>query len=158
MAGGQHPARADVEGGQGTTRVRSPLLCPSAQPGMKGARAIGLVDHEAETPEVVYLEQPVSVTAELLEMTGTVAATELFRFAAPCQTSVCSHWDGAECKLVDRIVKLLPVASLVLPKCHIRDECRWYQQEGRNACSRCPRVITQNEDPSPAMREAATPK
>jgi len=133
-------------------------LCPSAQPDMDGARAIGLVDHQADVPEVAYLEQPVPVTPELLAMAGPVAPTELFRFAAPCQTSACSHWNGRDCKLVERIVKLLPATSLVLPSCHVRNDCRWYQQEGRAACSRCARVVTQNREPSATMREAAAPK
>jgi len=160
VPGGGSPRAGGARGADGSAvgDARPPLLCPSAQPDMEGARAIGLVDHTGEAPEVSYLEQPVPVSEELLALAHPVKPTELFRFAAPCQTSACSHWDGADCNLVERIVKLLPASSLVLPKCHIRTDCRWYQQEGRAACARCPHVVTQNEDPSVAMREAATPK
>ena len=133
------------------------LLCPSAQPQTPGAVAIGVVDHSQDSPEVGYLESPVPVTEDLLRLTGTVRPTEIFRFAAPCQTSACSHWSGRDCTLVGRIVKLIPPASLKLPTCRVRPECRWYAQSGRSACVRCPSVVTQNEDPDDAMREAATP-
>ncbi len=144
------PARADEP-------AERALLCPSAQPTMAGAVAIGVVDHTGKRPEVAYLEQPLPVDDALLAMAAPIRPTEVFRFAAPCQTSACSHWSGEECKLVDRIVDLIPVASLLLPTCRIRPECRWFSQEGRAACTRCPHVVTQNERPTRAMRIAATP-
>lgn len=135
----------------------SALLCPSAQPQMDDAVAIGVIDRSGASPEVAYLEHPVSVTNELLEMTQPLKPTEVLRFAAPCQKSACSHWDGS-CKLVTRIVQLIPAASLSLPRCHVRTECRWFAQEGRHACRRCPNIVTQDESPSDAMRVAAIPK
>jgi hypothetical protein len=135
-----------------------PKLCPSAQPELGNAVAFGLVDHTADPPEVAYLERPLPISDELLELAGPLKPTEIFRFAAPCQTSACSHWNGSACKLATRIVQLLPAAHSSLPRCNIRSACRWYAQEGRKACERCPLVVTQNEIPSDAMREAATPK
>lgn len=137
---------------------QSSCLCPSAQPNMNGALAIGVIDHCGESPEVAYLERPLPVSRELLKMSRPLRPTEIFRFAAPCQERACSHWTGNECKLVKRIVRLLPEVSSTLPKCHVRSTCRWYAQEGRSACSRCPQVVTQNERPSRTMREAALPK
>jgi hypothetical protein len=136
---------------------RRDLLCPSAQPNMHGALAIGVVDHRRDPPEISYLEAPQPVTDDLLRMVEPIRPTEIFRFAAPCQTSACSHWSGSDCQLIDRVVKLIPVASLHLPTCRIRPECRWYAQAGRSACVRCSRVVTQNEDPDEAMRGAASP-
>lgn len=133
------------------------LLCPSAQPTLPDAHAIGLVDHTMDEPEVAYLERPLPVTPELLESTAPVRPTEVFRFAAPCQTDKCGHWDGTDCGLVARVTQLLPVVSLVLPRCNVRGDCRWYHQSGRSACMRCPQVLTQNEDPSDSMRTAAAP-
>jgi hypothetical protein len=134
------------------------LLCPSAQPDVVGAVAIGMVDHASDALEVAFLEKPLPASSDLLAMCGPIRPTEIFRFAAGCQTTACTHWDGQDCKLVDRIVRLVPAGSLVLPKCHIRNGCRWYAQAGREACSRCPQVITQNEQPTDSMREAASPK
>jgi len=158
--GGGHvntPA-APRDSADAATESSSPLLCPSAQPFMEGARAIGLVDHAGDDPEVAYLERPLPATDELLAMAAPLRPTEVFRFAAPCRPDLCSHWNGAACKLASRIVDLLPARSLVLPKCNVRGECRWYAQEGRAACARCPDVVTQNEDPSEEMRAAAMPR
>ena len=135
----------------------SPLLCPSAQPDTAAAVVLGVVDHEASPPEVQYLDSPMPVTPELLALAGPVRPTEVFRFAASCQQGACSHWSGHDCSLVTRIVKLVPAASLALPPCRIRTDCRWFHQLGREACRRCPSVVTQNQEPSDAMREAATP-
>ena len=136
----------------------SSKLCPSAQPDLASAIAIGVVDHANESPEVAYLERPLPVSDELLELANPVQPTQVFRFAAPCQTGRCSHWSGTDCKLVTRIVRLVPAVTAELPRCNIRSECRWFAQEGRLACARCPLVVTQNELPSDVMREAAKPK
>jgi hypothetical protein len=147
--------RASAKAGSPGTNV---LLCPSAQPTMPSAVAIGVIDRDGTEPEVAYLEQPLPVSDELLAMAEPVRPTEVFRFAAPCQTAACSHWSGQECKLVDRIVDIIPPASLLLPTCRIRPECRWFSQAGRAACTRCPRIVTQNEWPSEEMRTAAMPR
>lgn len=133
------------------------MLCPSAQPETAGALAIGVVDHTGSKPEVAYLERPLVVSEELLRSTRPLRPTEVLRFAASCQTSACAHWNGAVCNLATRIVTMLPPATSTLPKCNIRHDCRWYAQEGRAACARCPQVVTQNEQPSEEMREAALP-
>lgn len=133
------------------------LLCPSAQPDIPGAVAFGLVDHEAEPPEVRYLERPVAADAELLAMAEPLRPTEVFRFAAECQTTACSHWSGTACQLVDRVVSLIPARSLVLPTCRVRADCRWYAQRARAACVACPAIVTQDEDPTDETRRAAEP-
>jgi len=125
---------------------------------MDGAMAIGVVDYTGDAPQVAYLERPTAPTSELLAMARPLKPTEIFRFAAPCQAEACSHWSEGKCKLATRVVQLIPVASTSLPRCHIRTQCRWYSQEGRVACERCPHIATQNESPSDVMREAATPK
>jgi len=42
-----------------------------------------------------------------------------------------------------------------LPACLIRATCRWYQQEGKAACHRCPQVVTYIAEPTNQMRLAA---
>lgn len=133
------------------------LSCPSAPPEIPGAVAFGIVDHAATPPEVQYLDEPVPVTQELLELAAPLEPREVFRVGAPCQTERCTHWSGHDCQLVERIVKLVPAASLVTPPCKLRPTCRWYAQAGRNACVRCVHVVTRDEDPTDQMRTAATP-
>jgi uncharacterized protein YodC (DUF2158 family) len=36
-------------------------------------------------------------------------------------------------------------------------ECRWYQQEGKAACFRCPEIVTHLDNPSAEMLQAAQP-
>jgi hypothetical protein len=132
-----------------------PLLCPSAQPDMAGSRVLGVIGGSAEAPLVSYLNEALPVTNDLLAMASTLKPTEVFRFSAPCEERSCRHFDGSRCQLATRIVKILPAVSEALPACLIRPECRWYQQEGKAACLRCPQIVTQIYEPSDEMRKAA---
>jgi len=132
-----------------------PLLCPSAQPDMAGSRVLGVVGGSAEAPLVSYLNEVLPVTNDLLALADTVKPTEVFRFSAPCEERACRHFDGSHCQLATRIVQILPAMTEALPACLIRPECRWYQQEGKAACQRCPQIVTQIYEPSNKMRKAA---
>jgi hypothetical protein len=131
------------------------LLCPSAQPDMQGCRVLGVVGGTAETPQVAYVNQHLAVSEELLASTAPVKPTEVLRFAAHCEGSACRHFDGTNCNLATRIVQILPAVVDSLPPCLIRPDCRWYQQEGRAACMRCPQVITETCEPTEEFRRAA---
>jgi hypothetical protein len=137
------------------TATARPLLCPSAQPEMAGSRVLGVVAGQTDAPQVAYLNQALPVTDELLALAGSVKPTEIFRFSAPCEERACRHFDGSHCQLATRIVQILPAVTEALPACLIRPECRWYQQEGRAACQRCPQIVTQVYEPSDQMRKAA---
>jgi hypothetical protein len=108
-------------------------------------------------PRVAYLDEPVPVTSELLELAQPVEPTEVFRFAAPCVESACQHFDGTRCRLVQKIVALKPTAVDSLPVCRLRSRCRWWLEEGRAACFRCPLVVTRDHQPDEAMVVAADP-
>jgi hypothetical protein len=136
---------------------RAPL-CPSAQPWMEGAHAFGVVSGAPETRRVTWIEKPIPVTAELLATSAPVAPTRVMRFAARCQESACSHFDGQDCRLASRIVAMLDPVVASLPPCPIRADCRWWRQEGREACSRCPQIITETTDPPEVYERAATPE
>jgi hypothetical protein len=132
-------------------------MCPSAQPDMADALILGVRGGGLEAPYVSYLDNPVPATPELLALAAPVEPAEVFRFAARCEGSACRHFDGADCRLASRIVQILPVAAESLPPCKIRHECRWFRQEGRPACLRCPQVITELREPSDTFRRTATP-
>jgi hypothetical protein len=119
------------------------LLCPSAQLEMDNPVALGVILGRAEEARMVHLERTLPVTDELLAMSAPVKPTEVFRFAAPCAGDACKHFDGQDCGLVQRIVQILPRVTSDLPACSIRAECRWWHQEGRSACFRCPQVVTE---------------
>ena len=133
-------------------------LCPSAQPEMRGAQAFGVVSGAPDERRVTWIERPVPVTPELLAMSAPVPPTRVMRFAARCQESACSHFDGHDCRLASRIVAMLDPVVAALPPCSIRADCRWWRQEGREACSRCPQIITETVDPPAIYERAATPE
>jgi hypothetical protein len=130
-------------------------LCPSAQPGMDQCRVLGVVRHDAPRPLVVYLNQPLAATPDVLAMAAPLKPTEVFRLAATCAEHRCPHFDGADCQLATRIVNMLPAAVDSLPPCLIRKECRWYTQEGEAACRRCPAITTVTYDLSEQTRQVS---
>jgi hypothetical protein len=135
----------------------SPLLCPSAQPDMEDARILGVLGGPPGAPRISYLDWPQPVSDELLALAHPLPPAEVYRFAARCEGRACRHFDGDNCNLATRIVQILPAVVDSLPACKIRLECRWYQQEGRVACLRCPQVITQVEGAGEQYRRAAAP-
>lgn len=132
-------------------------LCPSAQPEMEGSVVFGVVQGTVEEPRVIHLVEPLPVTVELLALSGPVKPTEIFRFAATCAQSACVHFDGVKCGLAQRTVQHVPAVIDVLPTCRIRPSCRWWQQEGKAACLRCPGIVTENLHPSDVIALAALP-
>jgi hypothetical protein len=130
-------------------------LCPSAQPEWEGSKAIGIVLGTADKPSVDFFPTTRPVTEDLLQLANPVNPTEVFRFAAPCMCSGCLHFKGDKCTLIQRIIGTLNEVGGALPICSIRNNCRWWQQEGSSACFRCPQVITENHNPSNLMVKAA---
>ena len=117
----------------------------------------GVVGGTAEEPVISYLDEPQAVTAELLALAAPVEPTEVFRFAAPCAEGGCQHFDGATCGLGRKLAHGIPAAVPRLPPCRLRPSCRWFHEQGRAACLRCPLVVTMHYRPSSALRNAADP-
>ncbi len=132
-------------------------LCPSARPEWDNSVVFGVIRGTIDQPNVTYLKEAQPVTEELLELAKPVTPTEVFRTAASCAKSQCQHFDGADCTLAQRIVDKLPVVEENLPPCTIRKNCRWWLQEGKSACYRCPQVITDNYAPTELISEVAEP-
>lgn len=130
-------------------------LCPSAQPGMDRCRVLGLVQIKDSGTMLEYLNQPLPATPEVLALAAPLKPTEVFRLAATCAEHKCPHFDGSDCRLATRVVRILPAVVDSLPPCIIRSECRWYSQEGAAACKRCPQVTTVSYDLSPQNQEVS---
>jgi hypothetical protein len=92
-----------------------------------------------------------AVTQALLDLAGPVSPTEVFRFAATCRTSACTHFQGGACQLAARSVEILSEVSVALPHCAIRPACRWFRQEGPAICRRCPQIVTDQYSPAAEM-------
>jgi hypothetical protein len=134
------------------------VLCPSAQPEMPGSMILGIVQGTVERPRMTHLTDPVPGTPELLALAEPVRPTEVFRFAASCAGTGCQHFDGGNCRLVRRRVKMQEPVVQSLPICQIRPRCRWWQQEGRAACQRCPEIVTEVVFPDEKTSRMAGPE
>jgi hypothetical protein len=122
---------------------------------MGDVQVLGVVSRDAEKPTLAYLDEPVTPTQELLDLAAPLAISHVFRLSARCEESKCTHFDGARCQLAVRIAKLLPEVVDSLPACTIRPECRWFRQEGRAACLRCPQIITGTYEADEVLQQVA---
>jgi hypothetical protein len=132
------------------------IRCPSAQPSADGL-VIGVVTGSAEKRRIGYLSEPQPLTEDILALTAPAAPAQVFRMAAPCMGDGCKHFSGGDCSLVKRIVAGLDPVVSGLPPCQIRPTCRWFRQEGRAACVRCPQVVTNTYDSTDLQRQVADP-
>ena len=132
-------------------------LCPSSQSEMKDSAVFGIVTGTPNQPEVTYLSESQPVTEELMDLSDSVTPTEVFRIASTCAAKGCQHFDGNNCRLVSRIVENLSEVTEELPPCSIRSNCRWWKQEGKAACMRCPQVVTTNYNSSELISQVAKP-
>jgi len=137
--------------------TRRTVLCPSARPESADGVVFGVVGGTAREPRIAYLKQPLPITEELMAKASPVTPGEIFRTAASCAESGCQHFNGKDCRLAMRVVEKLPPVAKELPTCSIRRNCRWWQQEGKAACLRCPQIITDDYAPSEQLRQAANP-
>lgn len=115
------------------------LLCPSyvAKP---GASLFGIVQEDGK---VEYLPEPIPIDKTFVEEAAKGRpAEERFRFSGNCAKGGCHQWDGHQCGLVGKIVKALD-RSLEgsLQPCPIRERCRWFAQQGAQACANCNEII-----------------
>jgi hypothetical protein len=138
----QTPAAAADASQAAAALTLSPFSCPSAQPDMHEARVFGLLSGSAEQPRVAYLKQEAVIPAEAVPDTGDLKAIEVFRFAARCEEGRCAQYADGRCSLGQRLVDGLDEVVDSLPSCTIRPTCRWYAEQGRAACLRCPQVVT----------------
>ena len=118
------------------------FLCPSAQPDMEDARVFGVISGTPEEPRIAYLRSDAKLEPEKLTELGPLEPTHVFRFSAKCEENRCAQFDGTRCNLGRRIVEGLDPVVDALPSCQIRPNCRWYAENGKDACLRCPQVVT----------------
>jgi hypothetical protein len=141
----------------------APILCPSAQPDHADAVVFGVqtVRPDPQRPDrewrVGYLTALQPVTPEILALSRAAKPTEVLRIAAPCMGRGCRHFDRAACALAGRVVEMLDPVVSGLPRCLIRPTCRWFRQEGKAACLRCPQIVTDMREPTELQKQVAGP-
>jgi hypothetical protein len=139
------------------TAERTRLSCPSAQPDMQDARPFAVISGTAEAPRVAYLKESAVVGPEAFARLGSLNPTQVFRFAATCEAARCVHYTGQRCALAERIVEQLAPVVDALPPCLIRPTCRWYAEQGGEACRRCPQVVTMVSKADDPLNRGALP-
>ena len=93
---------------------------------------------------VAFLKDRIEVTGEFLNMAGRLPESR-FRFSSTCIKSACKQWTNGGCGIPERLADLIPRSAATdgpLPRCSIRDQCRWFDQRGAAACRICPLVAT----------------
>ena len=137
--------------------VSGKLDCPSAQPDMGQIVVFGVVGGTVTEPRVGYLKELQPATDDVLALANPASPTEVFRLSAPCAGVECKHFDGSQCQLGQRLVSQLWPVIRELPVCRLRPTCRWWHEQGRNACYRCPQIVTETHQASEVLRQIADP-
>lgn len=131
--------------------------CPSAQPDMFEAKPFGVIEGTPDEPRIAYLRADVVVDQEAVRALP-IDPVHVFRFSALCEESRCGQFDGTSCGLGKRVTTgLVPVVD-ALPPCQVRPTCRWYAENGRDACLRCPQVITLVRSDGSRLSKVAQPQ
>jgi hypothetical protein len=125
---------------------------------MQDLEVLGVIERTPEGARVVYLREHVEADDATLAQSFPVSATEVYRLSGACESNRCMHFSDDRCRLAERIATMLPPVVDVLPPCTIRSNCRWFEQEGRAACLRCPQVVTECFDGSDEYRRVALPQ
>jgi hypothetical protein len=140
------------------------LRCPSAPTWFPDPVVFGIVGGTPERPHVTMIPAEPVNAAELEVLAAPATVREVFRIGGVCIREGCRHWragnDGAEndgaCTLVERVVAANPPVVDKLQRCDIRHVCRWWAQEGPEACRICPGIVTDfGELPQDAESEVA---
>lgn len=136
------------------------LLCPSATAQSDGANVFAVIGGTPDRPRVNYLDTKIPFDDSLASISGSLDPTEVFRIAGRCSGQQCLHFESNRnaCRLVEKVVRLVPsVAVGKVPRCAIRVECRWWEQEGVMACRRCPQIARINPVQGEELRLASDP-
>jgi hypothetical protein len=120
-------------------------LCPSARC-EPGALLLGIVGSNGRVGMIV---PPLPIDAAFVDQAAMGRMPEKrFRFAGRCVEGDCLYWTGDRCGVIETALTVLDdqarsEASHPLRACGIRHACRWFSQQGRNACSVCPLIVTE---------------
>ncbi|MBB4806977.1 hypothetical protein HNP38_002273 [Chryseobacterium defluvii] len=123
----------------------SKKLCPSYI-GKAGAQLFGVVNKDGK----VQFITPLTVTEEFLALNeGKNNLEQRFRFMGKCVEKGCAQWSSEEskCTLSHKVQDLdIKYKNTELLPCPIRNNCRWFFQDGKEACFSCNEVIRNMEE------------
>ncbi|UMQ40687.1 hypothetical protein MKS83_14915 [Chryseobacterium sp. Y16C] len=119
----------------------SKKMCPSYV-GKVGAQLFGVVNKDGR----VQFITPLTVTEEFIQQNDHLE--QRFRFTGKCVEKGCAQWDNEEskCSLSKKVQELDMTKSTELIFCPIRSQCRWFSQDGNEACFSCNEVTRNMEE------------
>lgn len=119
----------------------SKKMCPSYV-GKVGAQLFGVVNKDGK----VQFITPLTVTEEFIQQNDNLE--QRFRFTGKCVEKGCAQWDNEEskCSLSKKVQNLETIKNTELAFCPIRSQCRWFSQDGKNACFSCNEVTRNMEE------------
>ena len=125
--------------------ANSQKMCPSYV-GKAGAQLFGVVNKDGK----VQFITPLTVTEEFLELNkGKNSLEQRFRFTGKCVEKGCAQWNNEEskCSLSQKVQNLdVGYTNKELSYCPIRSNCRWFHQDGKDACFSCNEVTRNMEE------------
>jgi hypothetical protein len=127
-----------------TILTENKLLCPSSNC-REGAGILGIVE---ENGQVVFMKKKLVVNEEFIQIARLGRSPEKrFRFFGTCVKGGCEQWKENRCSLIDQFVNTSTKSSDTsqdkkIPNCLIRNDCRWFNQWGYEACKICPLIVT----------------
>ncbi|MGK6343351.1 hypothetical protein ACMGDK_14020 [Chryseobacterium sp. DT-3] len=122
----------------------SKKMCPSYL-GKVGAQLFGVVSKDGK----VQFITPLTVTEDFLKQNEDKTNLEQrFRFTGKCVEKGCAQWDKEEskCSLSRKVQNLDFQKETELGYCPIRSRCRWFSQDGKEACFSCNEVTRNMEE------------
>ncbi|MBW8522126.1 hypothetical protein K0U91_06540 [Chryseobacterium chendengshani] len=122
----------------------SKKMCPSYL-GKTGAQLFGVLGKNGK----VNFITPLTVTEEFLELNREKNNLEQrFRFTGKCVEKGCLQWNHGEskCSLSKKVQDFATDIVEELSFCPIRSRCRWFFQDGENACYSCNEVTRNMEE------------
>jgi hypothetical protein len=121
--------------------IKINLQCPSSVC-KDGANLLGFLQ---ENGRFCFSQDKFPIDNKFVQIARTGRIPEKrFRFSNTCVKGACNQWTGNACGVIDKLITISDIQNdpTPLPKCSIRNECRWYSQCGARACTICPEIIT----------------
>jgi len=115
--------------------------CPSYI-GKAGAQLFGVVNKDGR----VQFITPLTVTEDFIENNGNLE--QRFRFTGKCIEKGCGQWDEQKlkCSLSGKVQQLIVSETAEMSFCPIRRQCRWFFQDGNEACFSCNEITRNMEE------------
>lgn len=119
----------------------SKKMCPSYV-GKVGAQLFGVVNKDGK----VQFITPLTVTEEFIQQNDNLE--QRFRFTGKCVEKGCAQWnnEGSKCSLSQKVQDLDTIKNTELSFCPIRSQCRWFSQDGKDACFSCNEITRNMEE------------